>query len=196
MNSTELTAQAQPPDQDATAGHRHADAVVHLFREHNRKLVGLLMTRLKDEQEAMEIAQEAYVKLLQLEDKSGAISYLRSYLYRIAENLAIDRIRQRRIRGQIDRLEPADDLFAEPHGERAAIAAQELILLKQAVAELPDTCRKIFTLHKLADRSIEEVAALTGLKERMVRRYIRRALVYICLRCEGHSSAESWKVIP
>jgi RNA polymerase sigma-70 factor (ECF subfamily) len=187
--------EAEHPAEEVAPEHR-ADAIVHLFREHNRKLVGLLVTRLKNEQEAMEVAQEAYVKLLQLDDRSGAIGYLRSYLFRIAENLAIDRIRQRRIRGQIDRLEPADDLFAEAHGERAAIAAQELAILKQAVAELPDTCRRIFTLHKLADRSIEEVAALTGLKERMVRRHVRRALVYIYLRCEGHSCEESWKVIP
>lgn len=195
MISTESMTEAEQRAEDVVPEHR-ADAIVHLFREHNRKLVGLLVTRLKNEQEAMEVAQEAYVKLLQLDDRSGAIGYLRAYLFRIAENLAIDRIRQRRIRGQIDRLEPADDLFAEAHGERAAIAAQELAILKQAVTELPDTCRKIFTLHKLADRSIEDVAALIGLKERMVRRHLRRALVYICLRCEGHSSEESWKVIP
>jgi RNA polymerase sigma factor (sigma-70 family) len=167
-----------------------------LFREHNRKLVGLLVARLRNEQEAREVAQEAYVKLLQLESRGGAVSYLRSYLFRIAENLATDRIRQRQIRSDLDRLESMDDLFADAQAERAAIATQELANLQRAVAELPQTCRDVFILHKLADRPIEEVAALTGLKDRMVRRYVRRALVYLCLRSEGHSAEESWKVIP
>ncbi len=42
-----------------------ADAVSHLFREHNRVLVGYLTGRLRSEQEAKEVAQEAYVRLLQ-----------------------------------------------------------------------------------------------------------------------------------
>jgi len=174
----------------------HADSIAQLFQEHNRKLVRLLVTRLKNEQDAKEVAQEAYAKLLQLDARSGAISYLRSYLFRIAENLAIDRVRQQQVRARIAHLDAADDIFEVPRAERAAIADQELALLKCAVAELPNPCREIFRLHKLADRPIEEVAALMGLKERMVRRHLRRALLYVCLRGEGHSAEDSWKVVP
>lgn len=170
-------------------------AVARIFREHNRKLVGLLVTRLKNEQEAKEVAQEAYVKVLQLEPGRGAVSYLRSYLFKVAENLAIDRLRQRHSRAQLDRLDSIDDFFEEPRAERAAIAEQQLLLMKQFVAELPETCREVFRLHKLADRPIADVAATLGLQERMVRRHLRRALVYISLRCEGHSAGESWKVM-
>jgi RNA polymerase sigma factor (sigma-70 family) len=173
-----------------------AAAIGRLFREHNRKLVGFLAARLRNEQEAKEVAQEAYVKLLQLEARPGAVSYLRSYLFRVAENLATDRLRQRQVRSRLDQLESGDDLFEDAHAERAAIAAQEVAMLKRAVSELPQTCREVFVLHKLADRPIAEAAALAGLKERMARRYVRRALVYICLRCEGHSPEASWKVIP
>lgn len=179
----------QTPSEDRTA------AVARLFREHNRKLVGLLVTRLKNEQEAKDVAQEAYVKLLQLEADPSTVSYLRAYLYRIAENLAIDRIRQRQTRSQFDRLEPSGELFDEDLAERAIIAKQEFALLKQAVAELPDTCRRAFCLHKLADHTIDEICELMGLKERMIRRHLRRAMVYIALRCEGHSAEESWKVM-
>lgn len=189
--------QGEPPfPPEVPRSEDRGSAVARVFREHNRKLVGLLVTRLKNEQEAEEVAQEAYVKVLQLEPGQGAVSYLRSYLFRVAENLAIDRLRQRRIRAQLDRLESVDDFFEEPRAERAAIAAQEVELLKRVVAELPDTCREVFRLHKLADRPILEVAAILGLQERMVRRHLRRALVYICLRGEGHSPEESWKVVP
>jgi len=42
-----------------------AETIAHLFHEHNRALVGYLRARLRSEQEAKEVAQEAYVRLLQ-----------------------------------------------------------------------------------------------------------------------------------
>lgn len=187
----ESTGVEEPPSRPAD----QAAVVDRLFREHNRKLVGLLVTRLKNEQEAKEVAQEAYVKLLQLDSDLGAVSYLRAYLFRVAENIAIDRMRRRQVHAQFNRLELGEDIFEDGRAERAAIAMQELAILKRAVSELPETCREVFCLHKLAGRSIEEVTALLGLKERMVRRHLRRAMVYLCLRCEGHPAEESWRVL-
>jgi len=165
-----------------------AAGVARIFREHNRILVGLLVSRLHDEQEAMEVAQEAYVKVLQLEPQDGAVGYLRSYLFRTAENLAIDRLRQRRSRHRIDQLDSAEPLFEEGREVQAALAKQELALLRVAVAELPGRCREAFRLHKLEGRSFEEVAQIMSISERMVRKYIGRALVYVRLRREGYSA--------
>lgn len=168
-----------------------AAQIAGIFREHNRTLIGFLVSRLRNEQEAMEIAQEAYVKVLQLEPRHGAVSYLRSYLFRTAENLAVDRMRQRRSRGRLDQLESLDALFAEPLAERAAMAEQELALLRCAVAELPDRCRHAFRLHKLEDRPFDEVAKLMGVSERMVRKFVARALIYVRLRREGYTATQA-----
>jgi len=168
----------------------YAAAVSRLFRDHNRTLVGFLYARLRNESEAREIAQEAYVKLLQL-DQRGARSFLRAYLFRVAANLAVDRIRQRRSRARLDQLDSVDDLFSEATAERAVIAGQELALLRQAVAELPAKCQQAFRLHKLEDQSFADVAAVMGITERMVRKYVSRALVYIRLRREGCSAVDA-----
>lgn len=167
-----------------------ASTVTRLFREHNRTLVGFLYARLKNEQEAREIAQEAYVKVLQLDQRS-ATSFIRAYLFRVAANLAVDRIRQRRSRARLDQLDSLDDLFAEATAERAAIAGQELAMLRGAVMELPEKCQQAFRLHKLEDRSFAEAATAMGITERMVRKYVARALVYIRLRCEGCPAEEA-----
>ena len=172
-----------------------SSTVANLFREHNRVLVGFLFARLKNEQEAKEVAQEAYVKLLQLEQKPGAASFLRAYLFRVAEHLAVDRIRQRQIRSRLDQLNVTDDLFEQALVERAVIAGQELDLLKKVVTELPDKYREAFRLHKLEDRGFAEVAALMGLTERMVRKYVSNAVVYILLRREGNSRADAWEQV-
>jgi RNA polymerase sigma factor (sigma-70 family) len=172
------------------AAEDRASTISRLFREHNRTLVGFLRARLHDEQEAREIAQEAYVRLLQLE-QPGVSSFLRAYLFRIAANLAVDRIRQRRSRARLDQLDAIDEFLDEATAERVTIAGQELALLKQAVDELPAKCQQAFRLHKLEDRPLAEVAAGMGLTERMVRKYIARALVYIRLRREGVSAEQA-----
>ena len=170
-----------------------AARIAHIFHRHNRILVGLLVGRLRNEQDAMEVAQEAYVKVLQLEPKEGAISYLRSYLFRTAENLAVDRLRQKRSRVRLDQLESADDLFVGAGVEKDAIAEQEVALIRRAVSELPGRCREAFRLRKLEDRSVEEVATIMGVSDRMVRKFIGRALAYVRLRREGYSATEARK---
>lgn len=168
--------------------------VARLFREHNRMLIGFLFARLKNEQEAREIAQEAYVKVLRLDQTPGAASFLRSYLFRVAENLAIDRIRQRRTRSRLDQLNPLEELFEE-RTERAVLAEQELALLQAAIAELPDKYRQAFRLVKFDDRPFADAARLMGISERMVRKYVAGTLVYLRLRREGASAVDAWNKV-
>src|SRR5258708_12516130 len=79
-------------DLSATTREERARLVGRLFQEHNRALVSFLRAKLRNDQEAREVAQEAYVKLLQLESP-GVVSFLQAYLFKIASNIAIDRIR-------------------------------------------------------------------------------------------------------
>lgn len=72
--------------------------IERLFREHNEALLRFIAAKLGSEQEAREVAQEAYVRLLSLH-KPEAVSYLRAFLYKTAANLAFDRLRQRARRG-------------------------------------------------------------------------------------------------
>jgi RNA polymerase sigma-70 factor (ECF subfamily) len=95
----------------------------------------------------------------------------------------------------VDRLGSLDDFSEEPRAERAVIAQQELQLLRDAVDELPERCRLAFRLHKLEDRSFEEVATRMGISERMVRKFITRALLYIRLRREGHSTTQARELL-
>jgi RNA polymerase sigma factor (sigma-70 family) len=191
LNAEERSDDAGPQTQTQT----RASALSSLFREHNRTLVRFINARLRNEQEANEIAQEAYVKMLQLDRCPGTASFMRHYLFRVAENLAVDRIRQRYARSRLDQLTSIDDLFQEALAERTVLAGQELALLKAAVAELPEKYREAFRLIKLEDNSFPQVASLMRLSERMVRKYITRALIYIRLRREGYSATDAWNKV-
>ena len=181
-------------------GPRKADAasraaeVSRLFKEHNRTLVLYLASRFKDVQSAREVAQEAYVRLLQLES-TGTVSFLRAYLFKVAGNIAIDRLRQQKTRSRLNQPEELDDTFFEPSPERTLIAREELAQLGRLLAELPEKYQRAFRLHRLEDHSFADIAGHMGIKERMVRRYVTNTLVYLRLRREGVSSADSWRQV-
>ena len=172
----------------------HNEAVSELFRANNRALISFLLTHLSNESEAREVAQEAYIKLLQL-DRPEAVSFLRSYLFRIAANLAIDRIRRRGRKDRIERL----DLFDEPgfaaSAEHEAAAQQDLALVRQAIAELRPSYQTAFAMNKFLDRSIADVAAAMDLTPRMVRVYVARAVFYCRLRLDGCSQDAAYKAM-
>ena len=171
-----------------------AAEVSQLFREHNRALVLFLASRLKDIQAAREVAQEAYVRVLELENL-GAVGFLRSYLFKVAGNLAIDRLRQQQSRARLDRISDFDDFLDNLPPERAVIAREELAFLGRVVGELPAKYQQAFRMHRLEDQPFEQIAQQMGLKERMVRHYVTNALVYLRLRREGRSPVQAWQQV-
>lgn len=157
---------------------RHSELITRLFREHNQALIRFLALRLRSQQEAREVAQEAYVRLLQLHEP-GAVSFLRAMLFRIAANLAVDRIRhEQTVRRYMHECAFPDALAVSPTPEHAAHSAQELQLVERLIDELPPKCRQAFLLHRIHGLDFPEIARRMGLGERMVRTYVVRAVLY------------------
>ena len=157
---------------------QRTELVTRLFREHNEALVRFLALRLRSQQEAKEVAQEAYVRLLKL-DQPGAVSFLRAFLFRTAANLAVDRIRHEQMARRVVRESKfLEELTAQPTPEQFATDAQELQLVERLVNELPPKCRRAFLLHKVYGLAFADIAKQMGLGERMVRTYVCRAILY------------------
>lgn len=149
--------------------------VRQLFEEHNRALVRFLVAKLSSEAEAHEVAQEAYVRLLRLEDASAA-SFLRAHLFSIAANLAVDRLRQRQVRLRNSPQDMFEDLLTRPGPDREVFAQQELETVKGALKKLPEKCRRAFLLHVFEGHSVREIAETMQLTDRMIRHYVARAM--------------------
>jgi len=151
--------------------------IERLFREHNEALIRFLITRLRSSQEAHEVAQEAYVRLLSLHEP-GAVSYLRAFLYKTAANLATDRLRREDIHDRATKL-PLFHEFADALSpERQVAGVQEIQRLERLLDHLPPKCRQAFVLNRFYGMDFPTVARKMGLKERMVRTYVVRALLY------------------
>ena len=171
----------EPPLDEASAAGESAEErsqrIAELFEEHNRALMRFLTCRLKSAQEAKEVAQEAYVRMLQLDALSG-VSYLRAFLFKTASNIAADRQKSAARRGRIDRLEFFQQEDVAPSPEPGVAASQELDAILRIVEELPAKCRYAFIMNRFHGRELAEIAHLMGLSERMVRLYVERALVF------------------
>jgi RNA polymerase sigma-70 factor (ECF subfamily) len=162
--------------------------VERLFREHNAALLRFVAAKLGSEQEAKEVAQEAYVRLLSL-DHLQAISYLRAFLFKTASNIATDRLRARRSAPPMFQITETDLPVFEVSPERQLLGEQMLAILSAALAELPKKCRQAFLLHRLHGLSQSEIAVRMGLRERMVRLYMARALEHLRSRVDEEASS-------
>ena len=168
-------------------GHARID---HLFREHNDALVRFLSARLGSYQDAREVAQEAYVRLLNL-DHPGATSFLKALLYKTAANLAIDRLRhQRLVTSHLHTSSSSPDLFASS-ADATAAALDDISVLSQALDELPPPCRSAFLMSRIESLDSREIATRLGVTDRAVRKYIARALVFLQLRLQAAHTPRS-----
>ena len=159
--------------------------IERLFREHNEALVRFLRGRLGSRNEALEVAQEAYVRLLSL-DEPGAVSYLRAFLFKTAANLAIDRQR----RHQSYDKATGGPLFAEltenRTTEREVAGEQTLRHLGSMIESMPAKCRAAFVMSQIQGLDAATIAARLGITDSMVRKYVVRAL----LRCREQMDLE------
>ena len=161
--------------------------IERLFREHNEALVRFLRGRLGSRNEALEVAQEAYVRLLSL-DQPGAVSFLRAFLFKTAANIAIDR---RRRDQSYDRVTQGGQLFAEfaesRTPERLVAGEQTLRRLSGLIESLPAKCQAAFVMSQIHGLDAATIAARLGITDSMVRKYVVRAL----LRCREQMDANT-----
>jgi RNA polymerase sigma factor (sigma-70 family) len=160
-----------------------AARVAALFREHNRALIAFLQCRLNSFSDAQEIAQEAYVRMLTLERPDEVVSQ-RAYLFRIASNLALDRLRMRKVRNDMPIELPADDLHLAPVPERHVSTGEQWRELRKALRELPAKTSQAFVMHVIEGRDFHIVAQVMKLSERMVRYHVTHALAHCRARVD------------
>jgi RNA polymerase sigma-70 factor (ECF subfamily) len=161
----------------------HALRIATLFREHNRALVAYLQCRLHSLSDAQEVAQEAYMRLVTLE-RPEQVDSLRAYLYRVASNLAVDRLRMRKVRDDNPVQAPDEDLHLAPIPERHAAATGQLHALQNALRELPAKTGRAFVMHVIDGCEIGVIARAMKISERMVRYHVANALAHCRARVD------------
>jgi RNA polymerase sigma-70 factor, ECF subfamily len=155
-----------------------------LMRRHNRALYRTARSILRDDSEAEDALQDAYLLAFRNIGKYRGESSLSTWLTRIVVNEAIARSRKGNRRAEVIQLVGDDEIpeTAEPdmdetntnQPERAAMRADARRLLEQKIDQLPASFRTVFVLRALEELSVEETAAALGIPDATVRtRYFR-----------------------
>jgi RNA polymerase sigma-70 factor (ECF subfamily) len=178
-----------PPDEsDLVARARGGDkaAIRIIVRQNNRRLFRVARSILKDEWEAEDAVQEAYVRAFRRLDDFEGRSRLATWLTRIVVNEALMRLRRRRPEiadiADLDTaaIEQAANIVpfpinAQPDPERAMAQTEINAMLEKAIDELPDIYRIVLVARVVEEMSVEETAALFSLKPETVKTRLHRA---------------------
>ncbi len=152
---------------------------VQLFNSALRDLRLYLKRTLRHDDDADEIAQEAMLRIWGARD-SVRMDTARPLLFRIASNLAIDRLREHQ-RWRFQALEAPDFASPDISAERACAAREELAAVKAAIDALPENCRTAFVRSRIEGQKHAEVAEAMGISRSMVEKHVAEAAYRLAL---------------
>lgn len=159
-----------------------------LYINHHGWLKSWLHRRLGNTADAADLAQDAFVRLLKrpvrLENPPAARVYLRA----MANGMCIDLWRRREVeQAWLDAL-GAHPEMVEPSAEDRAIVIEALLKVSSMLEQLPEKVATAFVLSQLHGMRYAEIAERLQVSERMVKKYMARAMLN-CVLLEAESSS-------
>lgn len=147
--------------------------------DHENVLRACLYRIVRNVADVDELLQETYTRLLAL-GSSGQQEprSMRAFALTVARNVALGWLRRRRI-VPMESMADLADLETLDEGEQVdeiVNTHQEILMLREAVSQLPKRCRQVFTLRRVYGLSQKEVAIELGIAEHTVERHLARAI--------------------
>jgi len=136
------------------------------------RVLGFAARMLSDRTEAEDVAQEAMLRLWRIApDWQQGEARVATWLYRVASNLCLDRLRRSRPRGLEEVAEPEE---ATPGVVARLIEADRVLALDKALAALPDRQRQAVVLRHIEGLTNPEIAAVMDIGVEAVESLVAR----------------------
>ncbi len=162
---------------------RDPSAFETLVRTHQDRVYDFCVRMLADREEAFDLTQEIFISVHKHLDKFRADAKLTTWIYRIARNHCLNRLKylKRRGRGRSDEFGESNELsITEAMGgstqpDEAMAARKERELVHRAIQELDEDQRALVVLRDVEGLSYEEIMDITELPEGTVKSRLHRA---------------------
>jgi len=168
MEERELIQRAQAGDMAAFE---------NIVRTYEKQVYTLAMQVCRNSQDAEDITQEVFLVVYRKLDGFRFESAFYSWLYRIVMNTSFNMHRSRRDYEFLDSDENEDRQLAVAEDDSSLSADSESfqIKLKEALMQLPEKQRTVFVMKYSQQLKIKEIAAIVGIGEGTVKKYLFRA---------------------
>ena len=158
------------------------------YLERREDMRRFFQARLGGRGDVEDLVQELYLKVQAVTEES--IENPPAYLYRLASNLMLDRLRRAKRAGARDgewrrthhTTVGALDVAEEPDAESAVIARQRLEKISEALKTLSPVTQKVFRLHKFEGLTHVETAERMGISRSAVEKHVSLALGHLLKR--------------
>ena len=161
---------------------RDAAAFRQLVETYSPRVYNLALKMLGDPDQAEDILQETFVNAYRAIDRFEGRSHISTWLYRIAHNAVLMRLRQEKTRPDLQSLEDDVDLDTlavagrwEDVPERRLLQAELLQKMDEALASLSESLRAVFVLRDIDGLSTAQTAEVLNLSETAVKSRLHRA---------------------
>jgi RNA polymerase sigma-70 factor (ECF subfamily) len=154
---------------------RHKLFVEYLFAAYRLPLLRYLTKLLRNTDDAHDVIQQTYVRLLEAEQLDELEGRARAYLFTTAKNLAYDSFRHKARWGAVE-LDELQISSSEPQPESVADWEQGLAIIRESLLDLEPRTRQVFLLHVVKGMSYRTIAKELDISTKTVERDIRLVL--------------------
>jgi RNA polymerase sigma-70 factor (ECF subfamily) len=149
-----------------------SEAFGTLVERYDRAVYHLAYRTLRDSEEARDVAQEAFFKAFRSLKTFRPGAKFSTWIFSITYHACCDRLGRRK-RYSSEELPDRADPGAGP--EQEAIAGDEALRLRAAIARLPEKYRSVITLYHLQSRQYDEIAQVLEIPIGTVKTHLFRA---------------------
>lgn len=186
--------QSSAPDRRALTGLDDVELVAHakrgderafrtIMERHNRRLYRVARTLLRDDAEAEDVVQEAYLRAFTALSSFRGDASLATWLTRITLNEALGRKRKQRPTVGLDTVDAMQESGAQiirfpnmsSDPERSTAQREIQKILEASIDALPEPFRVVFVMREIEEMSIEETAGFLGIRPETVKTRLHRA---------------------
>jgi RNA polymerase sigma factor (sigma-70 family) len=163
------------------------DSILALYIEHREQLLSYANRIVRDRASAEDVVQEAWLRFSTRSGQDEQIAQPLAYLYTIVRNLALNWTSRAAKHGPVPVPAPTMESVAadEPSVERVLYYRDELRLLQEAIAELPERTQAAFYLYRIDGWTLQQVADRLGVSVVRAHQLVKEAGLHAARRLFG-----------
>jgi RNA polymerase sigma-70 factor (ECF subfamily) len=173
-----------------------------LAKRYQTAILNYIYKLTRDREAAEDLTQETFVRVFNKSRQFKSVAKFSTWLYRIATNLALNEIRDRKMRpslslyspaehktgeGELVSLLPAPDIQSETDSQRRELAR----LIEDTLQSLPEKYRLVLVLCDIEGFSYEEAAHISGMRVGTIGSRLSRARRYFVDKFRPHISGHT-----